>query len=243
MTTTGEKLMALRARAGMSLDEVASRAGYRGRSGVQRYFSPEFDKRLDVDVAVRFSEVFSGRGDPPIGTSEIVALAGGRLSEVMPAPDPAPRYFDLPRDVPVYGTAIGTYVAEDVLDVIEQTILHQGEPIDYFSRPPGALTRKGIYGVYVAGSSQSPRFEEGEIAFLDPSRPPMVGDDVVVYLVGDNGDDGERLVAVLIKRLLRRTASHIELRQFNPPLDFKVSAQRVSAIHRVLTNAEMLASR
>ncbi len=240
MSTTGQKLSELRTRSGLSLEEVAKRAGYQGRSGVQRYFSPEFDRRLDVEVAVRLSEALSGRGDPPIGTSEIVALASAGLSEALPTPEPAPKYMDLPRDVPVFGTALGTYVEDEV---IEQTLLLQGDAIDHFSRPPGVLARKGIYGVYISGSSQSPRFEQGEIAFLDPERPPMVGDDVVVYLVGDDGADGEKLVAVLIKRLLRRTARFVELQQFNPPLTFQIDANRISKIHRVLTNTEMFAVR
>lgn len=243
MTTTGETLIKLRARSGLSLEEVALAAGYSGRSGVQRYFSAEFERRLDVDVATRIAAALDGRGTPPIVREEVLTLAGvAHGVEVIPANVVAPKYMDLPRDVPVYGTALGTFVDGEEGEVIEQTLVHQADAIDFFMRPPGYAMKKGLYGVFIAGSSQSPRFEEGEIAFVDPNRPPMVGDDVVVYLVDDDGNGGDKLVAVLIKRLLRRTASHVELRQFNPPLEFRVPAQRISAIHRVLTNAEMLAA-
>jgi phage repressor protein C with HTH and peptisase S24 domain len=244
MMTTGETLMRLRARSGLSLEELAKAAGYAGRSGVQRYFNSEFERRLDLDVAERFANVLTGRGAPPIDRLEVLAVAGiAQAAEVLPSPEPALRYHDLPRDVPAYGTALGSFRTGDDDEVVEQTVLQTGDPIDFFQRPPGIADRRGVYGVYIAGSSQSPRFEEGEIAFVDPNRPPMIGDDVVVYLVADDGNDGDRVVAVLIKRLLRRTADFIELRQFNPALDFKVPARRVSAIHHVLTNAEMLSSR
>lgn len=238
MSTTGETLSRLRSRAGMSLEAVARASGYAGRSGVQRYFSAEYEDRLDIDVAERLAQALTGKGNPPIARQDVLNLTGLSTSnEVRPVQALAPKYYDLPKDVPVYGTAIGSARLND--DVVEQTIVHQADPIDYFLRPPGVSHRTGIYGVYIAGSSQSPRFEEGEIAFVDPNRPPMIGDDVVVYIVSPE-DEGDRLSAVLIKRLLRRTSDYIELRQFNPPHDFQIPSYRVSAIHRVLPNAEML---
>ena len=43
---TGEVLLALKRRAGMSLDAFAAAAGYKGRSSVQKFFSSAFDKPL-----------------------------------------------------------------------------------------------------------------------------------------------------------------------------------------------------
>jgi phage repressor protein C with HTH and peptisase S24 domain len=39
---------------------------------------------------------------------------------------------------------------------------------------------------------------------------------------------------VLIKELVRRTASYIELRQFNPDVTFKIEVERVAKIHKVV---------
>jgi len=43
---------------------------------------------------------------------------------------------------------------------------------------------------------------------------------------------------VLLKRLIRRSGSYIELEQFNPPAKFRVDAARVKAVHRVMRWAE-----
>lgn len=87
----------------------------------------------------------------------------------------------------------------------------------------------------------SPRFEDGEMIIVDPEGRLKVGDDVVVYLRPDgDDDDGERARAVLVKRLVRRSASHVELRQFEPAMTFKIGADEIVRIDRVLTLQEML---
>jgi phage repressor protein C with HTH and peptisase S24 domain len=58
----------------------------------------------------------------------------------------------------------------------------------------------------------------------------------VVQLKGDDTEDQyeERITAVLIKRLVRRSASFVELRQFNPDTTFRVGSERIAAIHKVI---------
>ena len=38
----------------------------------------------------------------------------------------------------------------------------------------------------------------------------------------------------MIKELVRRTGSHVELRQFNPDVTFRVPASEIAAIHKVM---------
>lgn len=241
--TIGERLLGLKQRAGLSLDAIAEAAGYNGRSSVQRYFAKDFDGELSMAVAKKLVAALEGKGAPPIVANDVLALMDlSGVFEARPTDMLAPRYLDLPRDVPVYGGAIGTYHLGDD-EVIEQTLVQRDDPIDYFLRPPGQAERTGLYGVYIAGSSQSPRFEDGDIAYADPNTRPMIGDDVLVYL--RNGPDqhgGDNLVAVLVKRIVKRTSEFIELQQFNPPMTFRIETRRVSAVHRVLPNKEMLAS-
>jgi phage repressor protein C with HTH and peptisase S24 domain len=78
----------------------------------------------------------------------------------------------------------------------------------------------------------SPRFEPGQRVAVSPREPVSIGDDVIVQLRGAEGDD-ERVKMVLVKRLVRRTPSFIELRQFNPDTTFRVEAKRVAALHKV----------
>jgi len=144
-------------------------------------------------------------------------------------------------DVPVYGTALG---ADQVLDGehIEQTMLYSDEVIGHLRRPVLLDGRADIYGVYVQGSSMAPRFRDGETAFVERKRPASVGDDVVVYLVTPDDDgDGDKMQAVLIKTLVRKSASFIELEQYNPPVSFRLDRKAVRQIDRVVPWSELVA--
>lgn len=236
-STMGAKLKALAVRSGRSYREIAAAAGYSGASSVQRYFSDDYEAELlPVNVASKLAKGFSGSRVSP---EEIMQLAGlPSMLEARPfTPLEPPR--NVSRDVPVYGTALGT-----LLDFggnsVEQTFLDQSEVIAHFSRPQSLTKRKDVYGVYIQGSSMSPRFQEGEMAFVESNRPPQVGDDVLVFLVEEEGD-GERYSACLIKRLVRRSASFIELEQFNPCLIFRIETSRIKKVHRVIPWGELLA--
>ena len=56
----------------------------------------------------------------------------------------------------------------------------------------------------------------------------------------DNDDDGERSRGVLVKELVRRSASYVELRQYEPRTDFRVPMTDVLRIDRILTRREMV---
>lgn len=234
--TTGAKLRGLMDRAGMGVRGLARAAGYAHGSGVQRYIDDDFDGTLSNAVAKRLADALEGKGDPPIVRAEIFALTGLEgVFEAEPNTVLPPRYLDLPRDVPAYGTALGTFSENEM---IEQTIVNHDDPIDFFVRPPGLANRKGVYGLYVAGESQSPRFKPGELLFVDPNRTPMIGDDVVVYIKRPEGE-GEAIAAILVKELARRTHNAIELRQLNPLVEFSIETRKVAALHKVLTNSDL----
>jgi phage repressor protein C with HTH and peptisase S24 domain len=239
MSTVGEKLMLLRERSGLTLDQVAKRMGLKGRSSVQRLFAGDVDMLGPVD-ALRLADVLEGLGTPPITREEVTSLSKFALAEVRPNDTPAPRYMQLARDVPVYGTAMGTFKIGGEGGEVEQTIIDPSDIMDHFTRPPGYANKTGLYGLYVTGPSMEPRWESGDPLYVDPKRPPSIGDDVVVYLVRHNGSEQE-LEAVLIKRLARLSASFVELEQFNPAMVFRIERNRISAIHRVIPRRELLA--
>lgn len=134
------------------------------------------------------------------------------------------------KPVPLLGSAIGG----EWEDQVELTELHLGEVLDYVARPPSLANDKHAYAVTIVGDSMAPRFEPGERAFVSPRAPASIGDDVIVQLKGTGGEDeADRITMVLIKRLVRRTAAFVELRQFNPDMTFRVPADRIAAIHRV----------
>lgn len=146
-----------------------------------------------------------------------------------------PLAMDMDKDIPVYGTAVGApaeYASDyDGRVIVEQIDLNMGEVIDYFRRPPRLHNRRDLYALYVSGDSMDPAFESGKGILIDPKRPPSIRDYVVIYL--RNGAD-DSIAGVLLKRLIRRSASFIELEQFNPHFRFRLDASVCRDMHRVM---------
>lgn len=145
-------------------------------------------------------------------------------------------------DLPIFGTALG---APKIIegDAIEQIDLNQGEILGYAKRPAILQGKKDAYALYVQGSSMYPAFSDGDLIAAQRNAPLRIGDDVIVYLRPDNpnDDDGERARCVLLKKLVRRSASYIELEQFSPHLVFKIEMNKVLRVDRVLSRQDMLA--
>jgi SOS-response transcriptional repressor LexA len=73
--TTGDKLVRLKQRAGMTLESIAKASGYRGRSSIQRYFSADFEGHLPAEAAVALAKGLAGRGDPEITADDLLRLS------------------------------------------------------------------------------------------------------------------------------------------------------------------------
>jgi len=152
------------------------------------------------------------------------------------------RPLDLPRDIPVMGSVEGGEIAFPSNGhgvSVESIRIEQGQIIDYFRRPPSLANRRDVYGLEMVGFSMQPRYYPGDPIFVDPRRAPQIGDSVVVQLVQDNGDDGQKFEASLIKTLVTRSASFVELEQYNPAERFRIDKNRISAIHRVIPLREL----
>lgn len=183
-----------------------------------------------------------------IGVTQAEFEAGVRAEEKEP---PAPavqavklafRGDDRPRDVPVLGTAecAGTEYAADGGRVWVETMMLDDEVVDHVRRPASLDNRRDVYAIYFSGTSMEPRYEAGELAYVDPKRAPKAGNYVVVQLRKAEGD-GERIFKVLCKRLLKTTSSYIELEQFNPPIRFRVDRADVAHVHRIIPLDELVA--
>jgi SOS-response transcriptional repressor LexA len=154
----------------------------------------------------------------------------GSIRSLVPPPQ------DMLQDIPVYGTALGSEAQygdqSDGRVAIEQVDLNTGEVVDRFRRPPNLMNRRDIYGLYVAGDSMEPAYESGQGVIVDPKRPAKGRDYVVVYL--RTREDGDSAAGVLIKRLVRRSASYIELQQYNPPVTFRLDSRLYREVHRIM---------
>ncbi|MCA1653395.1 MAG: helix-turn-helix transcriptional regulator [Sphingomicrobium sp.] len=123
---------------------------------------------------------------------------------------------------------------DDPARQIELTELGRSEILDHLPRPPSLAGDREAYAMTIVGDSMWPRFRPSRRVIVSPRSPVAIGDDVVVQLVG-SGEDGERpTVSVLIKEYVRRTAAFVELRQFNPDLRFRVPADAIAAIHKIV---------
>jgi len=78
------------------------------------------------------------------------------------------------------------------------------------------------------GGSMWPRFRVGRRLLVAPAASIEAGDDVLMQMAGKK---------VLIKEMVRRSASQVELRQFNPDLTFAVEPADVEAVHKIVGEA------
>lgn len=152
--------------------------------------------------------------------------------------------IDLPRDVPILGTATGADL--EVTDNgetsrIEKTLV-EPESLGYARRPPSIARNRKVYALFVTGDSMIPRFRPGDLVYVDPRREPNIHDDVIVQLIDDARTDADpaEVQSVLIKTLVRRTASHFYLCQHNPATEFRVARSRIAAVHRIIPLSELL---
>jgi hypothetical protein len=189
---------------------------------------------VGVDVA-DFERQLSGAGAGGIGASVV--------TEAAPDPYLAFRGHDRPRDVPVLGTpSCGDFtVSVDGQEKHVETIdMDLDEVIEYVRRPIALDGRKDVYAIYPNGFSMIPKFEPGELQYVESRKPPSIGDYVVVQLKGPDDQAGERVITALLKRLVKQGPDWVELEQFNPPLTFRVERRRIWRIHRILKLEEMV---
>lgn len=140
-------------------------------------------------------------------------------------------FGEKPAQMPLLGTATGGEYG-DIDEDIELTELHLGEVLDYLAKPLSLARDKDAYALTIVGDSMAPRFKPGERVAVSPLASIAIGDDVIVQLRGMDGED-ERVKMVLIKELVRRSASTVTLRQHNPARDFTVARGRVVSMHKV----------
>jgi transcriptional regulator with XRE-family HTH domain len=194
--------------------------------GMRRLTQDWIDRAADA-LGVPATAIISNDTDLPQPNGKPFKMEGASLERMR-------------EDLPIYGTALGAPKIVDE-ESIEQTTLNRAEIVGYAKRPVILNGRADAYGLYVQGHSMRPRFEEGDMILAETKRPARIGDDVVVYLrpMGDD-DDGAFARGVLVKRLARKTASYVELEQFDPKISFRIPAEQVLRIDRVLTLLDLI---
>ncbi len=127
--------------------------------------------------------------------------------------------------IPVYGRAVGGVNGE---------FEWNGEVFDYVICPPTLSEVSNAYAVYVAGDSMAPRYEEGEVIYINPRRNPKRGDYVVAQIQVDEHGPPHAFV----KRLVRWSTAALVLQQFNPPKEMEFDGHQVVSVHVVVLGGE-----
>lgn len=137
--------------------------------------------------------------------------------------------------IPLVGSAVAIH-SFDPEHHIELTEIDMAEVLDMLRRPISLERDKEAYALTVVGESMWPRFRSGRRVIVSPRAPVSIGDDVIVQLRGNLGDEDyrDRVSLVLIKELEKNSPGFVELRQFNPDITFKVERERIAAIHKVI---------
>jgi phage repressor protein C with HTH and peptisase S24 domain len=214
-------------------NDVTVRSHVNGTRDVSKKAAEAYSRALKIDPAwLLYGHGSMGRlvddaapdNDTPLDSDDADLSANARLSSAE-----APDFQVFAKDIPVLGSA---ECGQDGL-----LTLNTGEPIDFVRRPPGQMTRRGIYCIYAEGNSMEPVYEAGDLIYVDPHRPPRPGRDVVIQLRKES-EAGE--IRYFLKRLVKRTGTQWRVKQFNPEKEIVLEDRDVAAIHLVLKNHELM---
>jgi phage repressor protein C with HTH and peptisase S24 domain len=238
------------------MKNVASRIAYL-RKDVARLSQAEFGRKIGVsrgavanwevggdisrenisNIASMFNVSLDwldkGRGAPPDAHPmqshhTPVAFSSDREQSLMKGTaEQANAYIDRDRlsswrKIPVYGQAVAGVNGEFVMN---------GNVLFDAFAPINITDVSNAYGVRVAGESMWPRYEDGEIVFVDTTKTPRKGDYVVVQV--HTGQDDEAPWAY-VKRFLRHNSSELVLSQFNPEKELTFPHDQVVSVHVIV---------
>lgn len=125
------------------------------------------------------------------------------------------------KNIPVYGRAVAGVNGEFIFDGIKL--------YEVFC-PPQLSHVNGAYGVQVSGDSMYPRYEDGEIVYVDPLRRVKKGDYVVAQIMTENETN---LPQAFVKKFIRHNEQELVLEQFNPAKNLTLPHQRVVSVHYI----------
>ena len=124
----------------------------------------------------------------------------------------------LGRKIPVFGQAVGG---------VDGEFLMNGNILYEVMAPPVISHINNAYAVAVSGDSMAPRYEDGEICFVDPERRVRKGD----YVIAQVRHDENSPPLAFVKRFLRHNSIELVLEQFNPQKELRFPAANVVSVH------------
>ncbi|MFA5121494.1 S24 family peptidase [Zavarzinia sp.] len=206
------RLAEMRRRAGLTQDQLAEAAGT-VRSQIVKLERGE--RRLTVDWMLRLAK--------PLGCEPKDLLPPEEpATNALPASPWALGPGGVPaRDLPVCGAARGGANA---------LFVDQGQALEHVYRPAQLAGVANAFAVYAVGDSMEPKYQAGDLLFVNPNLPPVKGCFVVVELGAHEA---------YVKQFLRQSDDTLVLREFNPETrDLSFPVTRVKAIYRIVGSWE-----
>jgi hypothetical protein len=215
---------------GLSANAWAVRAGVSRTiwADLRRHGNPSRRtmEKLLVAAGSTLAEFEALRSDGPISARKPPVISFGEPGSG--GWRPAPLTY-----IPVIGTSPGACRAEDG-GQIASTIIDTAHKVGEIYRPPSLAADPNAYAMTLVHDAMWPRFRSGRRLLVSPAAPVEIGDDVIVALAEQS--DGGSFVA-LIGEITLRSATTVELRQFNPDVRFRIAASDVSAIQKIVGEA------
>lgn len=230
-TVIPERFIQARERSGLSQAALAERVGMQQSSigSIEIGRSARPGKLRELARAMMVSEDWLlGESDQALPE----AVEGESAPPNRPAPNASfpPTYQPFPeKSVPLLGqTAAGPN---------SRFILNGQRVRDVFC-PPELAGVEGAYAVQVFGYSMEPKFEPGEVVWINPHAPVRKNDYVVVQVADD--DEAQELSSY-IKQFVSRSGGILRLRQFNPDEGeteiIEFPTELVMSVHKIVFTA------
>lgn len=203
--------------AGLSKDAIRSIENRGPRASANMLTIQKLASVLEIDVEQLVAVMPSTSAAAP----RAPRVARG---EVSPADVQIP--FNLPMDLPVMGTAAGS--SAGAFQITRGVV-------QYVRRPPALMTVQGAYSLFVENDSMFPKFSPGDLVFVNPNRPPAVGDVMIVQVQTDEHAEIESYIKVFVGR----AGDFIVAEQYNPQQQVRFRRETVIATHRVIPVNEL----
>jgi len=194
---------------------------------------PRFVVELAEALGVSLTWLQHGRGDKTISVLLHGHTDGPKKNvpygtKAIDADITLPHRGEMPKDVPVRGTVSGGPGGFQ---------MSNGEATDWVRRPPRLMGRTDVFALYVEDVSMVPAFKPGALIFVEKSRPPAPGDDVVIELHPEM-EHGEQIA--LLKTYVGRTTTLLRVSQHNPAKVIEIPLKRLINLFRVMTMMDLL---
>jgi transcriptional regulator with XRE-family HTH domain len=111
-------------------------------------------------------------------------------------------------------------------------------PVGYMKTPPGFQSAQGLFAMYVPTSAMSPRFDLGELIFIQSGRPPAPGEYVIATLNEADEDDADIQVCRIFL-LTSRGADAIKGETFAPHSTVSIKRSDIKSLVRIVPWTEL----